>query len=75
MIQGRAICDEMNAANPIQTVVGGDTRFHSVQKGLSLIEEESLIFIHDAVRCLLSPSLIHHCYEETHAIWFCNSLC
>jgi 2-C-methyl-D-erythritol 4-phosphate cytidylyltransferase len=62
---GLAVCDEMNAANPIRTVVGGETRFHSVQKGLSLIEEESIVFIHDAVRCLLTPSLIHHCFEET----------
>ena len=36
-----------------------------MQKGLSLIKEESIIFIHDAVRCLLSPSLIHHCFEES----------
>jgi 2-C-methyl-D-erythritol 4-phosphate cytidylyltransferase len=61
---GLAICEEMNTANPIQTIVGGDTRFHSVQKGLSLVNEESIVFIHDAVRCLLSPSLIHHCFEE-----------
>ena len=61
---GRAICDEFQTINPIQTVVGGDTRFHSVQKGLSLIQEQSIIFVHDAVRCLLSPSLIHHCFEE-----------
>ncbi len=62
---GLAVCDEMNAAYPIQTVTGGSTRFHSVQKGLSLISEDSIVFIHDAVRCLLSPSLIHHCFEET----------
>jgi 2-C-methyl-D-erythritol 4-phosphate cytidylyltransferase len=62
---GLAICDEMNSGYPIQTIVGGDTRFHSVQKGLSLINEQSIVFIHDAVRCLLSPSLIHHCFEET----------
>ena len=62
---GLAVCDEMNAANPIRAVVGGGTRFHSVQKGLSLIDEESIVFIHDAVRCLLSPSLIHHCFEES----------
>jgi 2-C-methyl-D-erythritol 4-phosphate cytidylyltransferase len=62
---GLAICDEMNSGYPIQTIVGGDTRFHSVQKGLTLINEQSIIFIHDAVRCLLSPSLIHHCFEET----------
>ena len=62
---GLTICNEMKAANPIRAVVGGDTRFHSVQKGLSLIDAESIVFIHDAVRCLLSPSLIHHCFEET----------
>jgi 2-C-methyl-D-erythritol 4-phosphate cytidylyltransferase len=62
---GLTICDEMKAAYPIRTVVGGDTRFHSVQKGLALIDEESIVFIHDAVRCLISPSLIHHCFEET----------
>jgi 2-C-methyl-D-erythritol 4-phosphate cytidylyltransferase len=62
---GLTVCEEMKAANPIQAVVGGDTRFQSVQKGLSLIDEESIVFIHDAVRCLLSPSLIHHCFEET----------
>jgi 2-C-methyl-D-erythritol 4-phosphate cytidylyltransferase len=62
---GRAICDEFHTQNPIQTVVGGDTRFHSVQLGLSLIAEECVIFVHDAVRCLLTPSLIHLCFEET----------
>jgi 2-C-methyl-D-erythritol 4-phosphate cytidylyltransferase len=61
---GLAISDEMNAANPVKAIVGGDTRFHSVQKGLSLVTEESIVFIHDAVRCLLSPSLVHHCFEE-----------
>jgi 2-C-methyl-D-erythritol 4-phosphate cytidylyltransferase len=61
---GLTICAEINAIHPIQTIIGGDTRFHSVQKGLSLILEESIVFIHDAVRCLLTPSLIHHCFEE-----------
>jgi 2-C-methyl-D-erythritol 4-phosphate cytidylyltransferase len=62
---GRAICDEINSLNPIQTIVGGATRFQSVQTGLTLIKEQSVIFVHDGVRCLLSPSLIHLCYEET----------
>jgi len=61
---GRAICDEIVSPYPILTLTGGPTRFHSVQKGLSLIEEPAVIFIHDAVRCLLTPSLIHFCYEE-----------
>ena len=61
---GLAICDEINSANPIQTIIGGETRFHSVQNGLSLVSEQSIVFVHDAVRCLLTPSLIHHCFEE-----------
>jgi len=62
---GRIICNEINSQFPIQTVIGGETRFHSVQKGLAMVKEESVVFIHDAVRCLLSPSLIHHCFDET----------
>src|SRR5664279_867724 len=62
---GRAICDEMNPHYPVLTVTGGETRFHSVQKGLSFVQESSVVFVHDAVRCLLSPSLIHLCYEDT----------
>jgi|SRR5450432_146389 2-C-methyl-D-erythritol 4-phosphate cytidylyltransferase len=61
---GRAICDEIVSPYPIRTLTGGSTRFHSVQAGLFLIEEPAVIFIHDAVRCLLTPSLIHLCYEE-----------
>jgi 2-C-methyl-D-erythritol 4-phosphate cytidylyltransferase len=54
----------MNPLYPILTITGGETRFHSVQKGLSLVKEPSIVFVHDAVRCLLSPSLIHLCYEN-----------
>lgn len=61
---GRAICDEINSLHPIQTIVGGATRFHSVQNGLALIRDQSVIFVHDGVRCLLTPSLVHLCYEE-----------
>jgi len=61
---GRAICDEMNPLFPVQTIVGGPNRFHSVQQGLSLVREPSIVFVHDAVRCLVTPSLIHHCYNE-----------
>jgi len=62
---GRAISDEIVSTYPIQTLTGGSTRFHSVQSGLSLVKEQSVVFVHDAVRCLLSPSLIHLCFEET----------
>jgi 2-C-methyl-D-erythritol 4-phosphate cytidylyltransferase len=35
-----------------------------VQNGLTTIEDESIIFVHDAVRCLLTKDLIHRCYEK-----------
>lgn len=48
----------------ISITTGGDTRFQSVKNGLALIDKESIIFVHDAVRCLLSVNLIHRCYEQ-----------
>ena len=43
---------------------GGETRFHSVQRGLQLVREPAIVFVHDAVRCLVSPGLIRRCYEQ-----------
>jgi 2-C-methyl-D-erythritol 4-phosphate cytidylyltransferase len=43
---------------------GGSTRFESVKKGLMLAERPSIIFVHDAVRCLVSPALIRRCYDQ-----------
>ena len=28
-----------------------------------MVEEESMVLVHDAVRCLLTQSLIHRCYD------------
>jgi 2-C-methyl-D-erythritol 4-phosphate cytidylyltransferase len=61
---GMAICDATGSPQRIQLIAGGMTRFHSVQNGLSLVPEHSMVFVHDAVRCLLSTALIHRCYEE-----------
>jgi 2-C-methyl-D-erythritol 4-phosphate cytidylyltransferase len=47
----------------IRITSGGETRFQSVKNGLALIEEESIVFVHDGVRCLLTTDLIHRCYE------------
>lgn len=48
----------------IQIIDGGNTRFHSVQKGLSLVPDDSVVFVHDGVRCLVSENLIHRCYTQ-----------
>ncbi len=60
---GQEIIDAFFDYSRIQITVGGRTRFHSVQNGLQLVNEESVVFVHDAVRCLLSKNLIHRCYE------------
>ena len=49
----------------IELVIGGLTRFHSVQNGLKLVKEESIIFVHDGVRCLVSKDLIEICYKQS----------
>lgn len=60
---GQEIIDAFFDRNRITITIGGETRFHSVQKGLELVTEENIVFVHDAVRCLLSVGLIHRCYE------------
>ena len=61
---GQEIIDAWFDKERIRITAGGETRFHSVQNGLSLIEEESIIFVHDGVRCLLSTDLIHRSYQQ-----------
>jgi len=60
---GEEIIDAYFDKEKIKIAIGGDTRFQSVKNGLKLVEEESIIFVHDAVRCLVSVSLIRRCYE------------
>jgi 2-C-methyl-D-erythritol 4-phosphate cytidylyltransferase len=47
----------------IKVTIGGDTRFQSVKNGLSYITEPSIVLVHDGVRCLVTSTLIHYCYE------------
>ena len=63
MDMGTEIIDAYFDKQRIQIVAGGETRFHSVKNGLSLIDEESIIFVHDGVRCLVSADLIKRCYK------------
>lgn len=61
----------------VQLVAGGATRFESVRNGLAVVGSagsagsvglagpagDSVIFVHDGVRCLVRTALIHRCYE------------
>src|ERR1700744_6426015 len=60
---GQEIIDAFFDYKRITITAGGATRFHSVQNGLKLITEESIVFVHDGVRCLVSVSLIKDCYK------------
>ncbi len=61
---GQEVIDGYFDHSRIRITEGGRTRFHSVQKGLGLIDEESIIFVHDGVRCLVSKELIQRCYNK-----------
>ena len=60
---GEEIIDAYFDKERIKIAFGGETRFQSVKNGLKLVEKESIIFVHDAVRCLASVDLVHRCYQ------------
>lgn len=62
--KGQEIIDGYFDNSRFRLCAGGETRFHSVKNGLSLIEKESIIFVHDGVRCLITSDLIKRCYKE-----------
>jgi 2-C-methyl-D-erythritol 4-phosphate cytidylyltransferase len=62
---GQEIVDAFFDYKRIAITKGGRTRFHSVQNGLAQIQDEdSVIFVHDAVRPILGAALINRCYES-----------
>jgi 2-C-methyl-D-erythritol 4-phosphate cytidylyltransferase len=60
---GQEILRSTHAPDRIWMAAGGETRFHSVRNGLSHIHQHSIVFVHDGVRCLLTPQLIRRCYQ------------
>lgn len=48
----------------VTITAGGETRYHSVQNGLKVVEGNSIVFVHDGVRPLITTELIHRCYEQ-----------
>ncbi len=61
---GQEIIDAYFDKDKIRITAGGDTRFQSVKNGLQLVEDDSIIFVHDGVRCLLTENLIHRSYAS-----------
>ncbi len=57
------LCKKHNFTKIFKLAKGGETRFHSVKNGLKLIEEEGIVFIHDAVRPLVSVQTLRNCLD------------
>ena len=59
------LCKEYNFNIEYQLADGGETRFHSVQNGLSLIPDDAdgVVGVHDGVRPFPSIEVIRNCYE------------
>lgn len=60
---GQDILRSTQDPDRIWMTIGGDTRFQSVKNGLSHIHQHSIVFVHDGVRCLLTPDLVRRCYD------------
>lgn len=59
-----ALCDKYNFYPPIQTVIGGATRFQSVRNGLKKISaKEGLVAVHDGVRPFVTTDIIGRSFE------------
>lgn len=63
VVNGEQIVAASSDPSRVWITVGGSTRFHSVKNGLQHIRQHSIVFVHDAVRCLVTPDLIRRCYE------------
>ena len=60
------LCAKYEFSLPVTVVAGGNTRFHSVQNGLSMIEDsdEALVGVHDAVRPFVSQKVLDDAFRE-----------
>jgi 2-C-methyl-D-erythritol 4-phosphate cytidylyltransferase len=63
LLKGDEIRQQFSQQLAIHITVGGSTRFESVKNGLQLVLQDSVVFVHDAVRCLISKDLIQRCYN------------
>lgn len=59
----RLLCEKHHFDIKHKIALGGTTRFYSVKNGLELIDEKGIVFIHDAVRPLVSEATIQNCLD------------
>ena len=61
----RQLCGQHGYDVELCVADGGETRFHSVRNGLSLIPDDAMgvVGVHDGVRPFVSPETIRRCFE------------
>ena len=61
----RQLCGQHDYDVELCVADGGETRFHSVHNGLSLIPDDArgVVGVHDGVRPFVSPETIRRCFE------------
>lgn len=57
------LCTQHNFKTPYQIAENGEHRFHSVKNALELVNHDSIVAIHDAVRPIISNDLISRIYS------------
>jgi 2-C-methyl-D-erythritol 4-phosphate cytidylyltransferase len=57
------LCKEYHFYIDVKIVEGGENRFESVKNGLTLVNEEGIVAVHDAVRPLVSAKTIHTAFK------------
>ncbi|MEP6700782.1 MAG: 2-C-methyl-D-erythritol 4-phosphate cytidylyltransferase [Bacteroidota bacterium] len=62
---GKSIIELTPSPGQVSIIAGGSTRFESVRNGLIHVPEDSIVFVHDGVRCLVTAALIQRCYQAT----------
>ncbi len=60
----KQLCRQYKFEIPHKIIGGGATRFNSVQNALSLVENESLVAIHDGVRPFVSKATLDRCFNS-----------
>jgi 2-C-methyl-D-erythritol 4-phosphate cytidylyltransferase len=59
----KRICEKYNFSKSLILEEGGETRFQSVKKGLSKIDGDGYVAIHDGVRPLVSEGIIRASFD------------
>ncbi|MDR1368671.1 MAG: 2-C-methyl-D-erythritol 4-phosphate cytidylyltransferase [Dysgonamonadaceae bacterium] len=59
----KELCGKYRFNPPHEVIDGGETRFHSVKNGLTLVPDGVIVGIHDGVRPFVSPEVLTECYK------------